>query len=132
MRNIFDQYTHPENRLTHALVSSIAQDDYLMREFIKWTTGQTIAKKETIHEIEQSLPDQMEDSEEEAIPKGLSDACIYTDHGWILIIESKVAPRVSINQLNRHINTLKSRGYTDNNIAKLSGYNRRAFCLHDA
>jgi hypothetical protein len=34
MRNLFDQYTHPENRLTHALVSSIAQDQYLLREFI--------------------------------------------------------------------------------------------------
>jgi len=47
------------------------------------------------------------------LPEGLPDACIYTDNGWILIIESKVAARVSINQLNRHINTLKRRGFTD-------------------
>ena len=133
MRNLFDQFpTHPENRLTHALVSSIAHDQYLLREFIKWTTGHTLVKKETIYVIEQSLPDQLEESEDEATRKGLPDACIYTDNGWILIIESKVAARVSVNQLNRHINTLKSRGFTDNNITKLSGYNRRAFCLHDA
>lgn len=128
MRNLFDQYTQPENRLTHALVSSIAQDQYLLREFIKWTTGHNIAKKETIHIIEQSLPDQMEESEDEATRKGLPDACIYTDNGWVLIIESKVASKVSKNQLDRHINTLTSRGFTDiqllvintdNNAAKL-------------
>ena len=82
---MLDQYTHPENRLTHALVSSIAQDQYLLREFIKWT----------------------------------------------LIIESKVAARVSVNQLNRHINTLKNRGFTDiqllvintdNKVTKLPEY----------
>ena len=61
MRNIFDQYANPENRLTHALVSSIAQDQYLLREFIKWTTGHTLVKKETIYVIEQSLPDQLEE-----------------------------------------------------------------------
>jgi hypothetical protein len=49
MRNLFDQYTHPENRLTHALVSGIDHDRYLLREFFKWTTGHTIAKKETIN-----------------------------------------------------------------------------------
>jgi hypothetical protein len=113
MRNLFDQYTQYENQITHSLVSSIAQDQYLLREFIKWTTGHTIAKKETIHVIEQSLPDQLEESEDEATRKGLPDACIYTDNVWILIIESKVAARVSVNQLNRHINTLKNRGFTD-------------------
>ena len=91
MRNLFDQYIHPENRLTHALVSSIANDQYLLREFIKWTTGNTIAKKETIHVIEQSLPDQLEESKDEASRKGLTDACAFTGDGWILIIESKVA-----------------------------------------
>ena len=84
-----------------------------MREFIKWTTGHAIARKETIYVIEQSLPDQLEESEDEASRKGLPDACIYTENGWILIIESKVAARVSVNQLNRHINTLKNRGFTD-------------------
>jgi hypothetical protein len=56
------------------------------------------------------LPDQLEESEDEASRKGLPDACIYADNGWILIIESKVAARVSVNQLNRHINTLENRG----------------------
>src|SRR3990172_110798 len=113
MRNLFDQYTHPENRLTHALVSSIAHDQYLLREFIKWIKGHTFAKKEAINVIEQSLPDELEESEDEATRKGLPDSCIYTENGWILIIESKVAARVSINQLNRHINTLKNRDCMD-------------------
>jgi len=36
MRNIFDQYTHPENRLTHALMSSLAADPELLRSFVRW------------------------------------------------------------------------------------------------
>jgi len=54
--------------VTHAPVSSIAHDRYLLREFIKWTTGRTLAKKETINVIEQSLPDQLEESGDEASP----------------------------------------------------------------
>ena len=80
--------------------------------------GHTFANKETIYIIEQSLPDQLEEplagwGLNPTLPEGLPDACIYTENGWTLVIESKVAARVSINQLNRHINTLKSRGFTD-------------------
>ena len=36
MRNIFDQYSHPENRLTHALASCLAEDRKLLRRFVGW------------------------------------------------------------------------------------------------
>ncbi len=131
MRNIFDQYTQPENKLTHALISSISQEQYLLREFIKWTTGHAFTINEKINVIEQSLPDQLEETEDEASRKGLPDACIYTENGWALIIESKVASKVSQDQLNRHVNTMKNRGFTDiqllvintdNNVTKLPEY----------
>jgi hypothetical protein len=84
MRNLFDQYTQPENRLTHALVSSLAQDDDLLREFIRWIMGRALPKKEKLTVIEQSLPSQPEESEDEASEKGLPDACVYDENGRIL------------------------------------------------
>jgi hypothetical protein len=75
MRNLFDQYIHPENRINPTL------------------------------------------------PEGLPDACIYTDNGWILIIESKVAAKVSVHQLNRHIDTLKRRDFTDIQLLVISTEN---------
>jgi hypothetical protein len=34
MRNIFDQYPQPENRVTHALVSAFHEDSDLLRSFL--------------------------------------------------------------------------------------------------
>jgi signal transduction histidine kinase/ligand-binding sensor domain-containing protein len=36
MRNIFDQYHQPENRLTHALLSSLDLDRRLLRDCLRW------------------------------------------------------------------------------------------------
>lgn len=111
MRNIFDQYSQPENKLTHSLVSSLAQDSKLLKEFLRWSVGKNVPSREKISVIEQSLPGQSEINEKEADRRGLPDACIFDDNGWILIIESKVASRLSINQLKRHYDTVVRRGY---------------------
>lgn len=103
MRHIFDQYHQPENKLTHALVSSLAQDEFLLREFIRWAVKKSIPKKTKIHVLEQSVPGQDEELKEEvAEKKGLPDAWIYTDDGWCLLIESKVESTLSLNQIERH------------------------------
>ena len=52
--------------------------------------GHTFYKKETINVIEQSLPDQLEESEDETSRKGLPDACVYTENGRILIIVAEL------------------------------------------
>ena len=36
MRNIFDQYEQPENRLTHALVTTLDQDRALLGPLLRW------------------------------------------------------------------------------------------------
>ena len=103
MRHIFDQYHQPENNLTHALVSSLAQDDSLLRDFIRWAINKSIPKKVKIHVLEQSVPGQKEELKEEvAEKKGLPDAWIYTDDGLCLLIESKVESPLSLNQIERH------------------------------
>lgn len=110
MRSLFDQYNHPENRLTHALLSTLANDRQLLNRFVRWTCGRNI--KASRAEIrEQSLAGDPPDlDEEEAERRGLPDGCISTDDGWALLIESKIEAPVSTDQLRRHARTARRRG----------------------
>jgi hypothetical protein len=112
MRHIFDQYHQPENKLTHALVSSLAQDESLLREFIQWAVKKSIQKKKKIHILEQSVPGLEELQEDLAEKKGLPDAWIYTDDGWCLLIESKIECALTSNQIERHRKRAKLKGFS--------------------
>lgn len=109
MRNLFDQYSQPENRLTHALASALKEDKKLLLSFVRWITGATPPKKLII--IEQSLPDDPEISEDDSEQRGLPDAWIYDDESWSLLIESKVSSPLKNDQLERHLRTAERRGY---------------------
>src|SRR5579885_2106767 len=112
MRNLFDQYDQPENRLTHALVSSLASDPVLLRRFIKWATGQK-APTSQLSIVEQSLPGDEEPQEEEADRRGLPDGWIFDDNGWCLVVESKIESALYRDQLDRHHRTAERRGFSD-------------------
>lgn len=120
MRNIFDQYSQVENRVTHALASSLASDGALLRRFVAWATGGK-APPGQLEILEQSLPGERLDlSEEESERRGLPDACILAPGGWALIIESKVAAKVNTDQLRRHLRTAERRGLTDCHLLLLT------------
>ena len=36
LRNVFDQFSQPENRLTHALVCTLSNERALIRPFLRW------------------------------------------------------------------------------------------------
>jgi hypothetical protein len=36
MRNLFDQYNQPENRLSHALAVCLSEDRRLLTRFLRW------------------------------------------------------------------------------------------------
>jgi len=109
MRNIFDQYSQPENRLTHSLVSALAEDKKLLRQFVRWITGSAPPKSLLIDE--QSLPGDPEISENESESRGLPDAWIHDNESWSLLIESKVSSPLKNDQLIRHLRTAERRGY---------------------
>lgn len=111
MRNIFDQYSQPENRLTHALVCALSEDRRLLRHFIRWVTEK--AAPRDIEIIEQRLPGEPELGEDESGRRGLPDAWIYDDSNWSLLIESKVSATLKNDQLRRHHNTALRRGFDD-------------------
>ena len=120
MRNLFDQYTQPENRLTHALLSCLAADARLLERFVQWSTGDR-AKRRYLKVFEQSLPgDPIEISEDEARQRGLPDGCICDGTGWALLLENKIASQIKADQLRRHINTAARRGLTDCRLLVLS------------
>jgi len=111
MRNVFDQYTQPENRLTHALVSALSEDRRLLRLFVRWATRQRIGRTVPLEIIEQSLPGERVAAETDAAKRGLPDACIYRNNDWVLLIESKVASPLRTEQLQRHFRTASRRGF---------------------
>ena len=92
MRHIFDQYGHPENRLTHALVSCLREDSTLLCQFVNWATGEP-PPTPRLEIVEQTCPGEQEpqDESEAATRRGLPDGWVYDlDIGWGLIIESKI------------------------------------------
>lgn len=120
MRNVFDQYAQPENRLTHALLSSLEADRALLRRFVSWGAGKE-ARGRRLEVFEQSLPgDPIELAEEEADRRGLPDGCITDGSAWALLIESKVAAPIKVDQLQRHVRTAARRGLHDCAVLLLS------------
>ena len=112
MRNLFDQYDGPENRLTHALACCLAEDRKLLARFVKWATGEAAPSPRRLEVMEQQLPGDPESSEEEAGRRGLPDACIHDGESWCLIIENKVKSELRVGQLRRHQRTVARRGFT--------------------
>jgi hypothetical protein len=118
MRNVFDQYTQRENRITHALVTALGEDPKLLRDFVRWTTGRT-APTRKLHIVEQRLPGEPELTEEDAERRGLPDAWIYSDNAWCLLIESKIAASLTKDQLRRHRQTAMRRGFEEITVLAL-------------
>ncbi len=120
MRNIFDQYGQQENRLTHALASTLKEDPKVMRQFLQWVlgTGKSIPKHLGI--VEQRLPGEEEPQTEQEIEKrGLPDTWIHDGENWSVIIESKIAAPLQRNQLQRHLRMAEARGFTNIHLIAL-------------
>jgi hypothetical protein len=111
VRNLFDQYTQPENRLTHALAVCLYEDRSLLCEFIEWLGVELGARANNLEITEQNLPGEPPAAEEDADRRGLPDIVIHDGFRWCLLIESKVQARLSEDQLTRHERTLRRRGF---------------------
>ena len=119
MRNVFDQYDQPENRLTHALVSTLENDKSLLRHFLRWLKSRNIPSLKSIHISQQQVPGQEEEYEKEG-QDGLPDACFYDDEGWAVLIESKVQAKISLPQLKRHSRTAARYDYENAKVVLIS------------
>ena len=119
MRNIFDQYDQPENRITHALMTALNEDETLLRAFLKDIARQTPPKKKgSLRISEQSYPGRVaseESNEAEVEKRGIPDAWITAGDNWCLIIENKVLGTTSADQLRRHLATAQRFGFVQPN-----------------
>jgi hypothetical protein len=119
MRNVFDQYNQPENRLTHAMVCTLSKDRRLIGPFVNWLGIGSVPAVEGLRLVEQQIPG-ISVSGEEIEAKGLPDACLYDDEGWALLFESKVQAAISIDQLERHLKTAVHHGYENANVVLIA------------
>lgn len=111
MRNLFDQYSQPENRLTHALASVLHYDRGLLRSFLAAFGPKKPPAALSLTVTEQSLPGRPDYGADRKEPQGLPDALIYDEQGWALIIESKVNDVLTKDQLRRHGRTVEKCGF---------------------
>jgi len=119
MRNVFDQYSQPENRLTHALVTALFEDRSLLRPFARWAGAAAIPPVKRLHVTEQQIPGvPVSGDEDEA--RGLPDASIYDHDCWLLMIESKVQAGLERDQLRRHLRTAQRHGFESPHLLVLS------------
>jgi len=122
MRNVFDQYSQPENRLTHALMVALAQDPRLARAFLLDLADVRFPRASKITLTEQKLPGQPEPTEDEAERRGLPDGCIVDDEGLCVAIEAKVESDFTAPQIERHRRTLERAGYPQSLIIGITGH----------
>lgn len=112
MRNIFDQYSQPENRITHALLTVVNEDrkllDAFLRELVK-VIPPTDAAKLSISE--QQFPGEEEPIIDETERRGIPDGWIFDDEGWCVFIETKVLATLTADQLIRHYRSAARRGF---------------------
>ncbi|MBI5763332.1 MAG: PD-(D/E)XK nuclease family protein [Planctomycetes bacterium] len=111
MRNLFDQYNQPENRLSHALAVCLNEDRAMLREFVQWIGVSCPATGSKLSVAEQSLPGDPPDTEEDSERRGLPDIVIHDGESWCIFIESKIQARLTTGQLIRHAKTLTKRGF---------------------
>ena len=91
VRNVFDQYKQPENRLTHSLATVLHEDTALLKSFLATFGPKPHPPVRELNVIEQSLPGIPELARSETLSQGLPDAVIFSDEGWALIIECKIS-----------------------------------------
>lgn len=114
MRNIFHQYSQPENRVTHALMTSLHADRRLLGKFL----GELVEVKSPIDSkklqvLEQVYPGGTEGEEFEVERRGIPDGWIFDDDGWCVFVESKIQMALTSDQLQRHRKTAERLGFID-------------------
>ena len=112
MRNIFDQYSQPENKLTHSLVSCLYEDKHLLNSFLKNFCPNFFDQTSNLKIEQQTVPGEQYLTDDENERKGLPDAVIYSEEKC-LILESKISSRLARDQLIRHERTVSRRGFND-------------------
>ena len=110
MRNIFDSYSKNEDKLTHALFSTLNSDKDLLDSFMKDICGLS-AKTGKLSVSVQSYPSARAYTNTEIKRRSLPDAWIYDSKGFAMVFESKITDSLTQRQLDDHQRTTEIRGF---------------------
>ena len=116
MRNIFDQYVQPENRVTHAFVTALNQDRRLLGLFLRELVNvKAPTPPEKLSVLEQQFPGETGEPPEtdDDQRKGIPDGWIFDEEGWCVFLECKVISPFWADQLTRHRRTAERLGFRD-------------------
>jgi hypothetical protein len=113
LRNIFDQYSQNENRLTHAFASILHHDPKLKSDFLQKFLGLSKTKAKACKISVQAYPDGPPLDLSEVTEKGIPDIWFYDDDGWCAVVECKITADLNLNQVERHVRTALKRGYDE-------------------
>jgi hypothetical protein len=114
LRNIFDQYSQPENRVTHALMTALNEDRKLLGLFLRdLVKVKPPCDPHKLTVLEQQYPGEEEPSEEDLERRGIPDGWIFDGEGWCVFIESKVIAKLGTDQITRHRRTAERRGFNE-------------------
>jgi len=124
-RNLFDQYSHAENRLTHALLCALTFERKLLSTFLRQYVRGVKFERKLLKVSEQTFPEISEPTTDLEIRKSLPDGIIFESavHGkndekrHALIIESKITTRLTNDQLRRHTDGVRSKGFLVSGLA---------------
>jgi hypothetical protein len=113
VRNIFDQYSQPENRVTHALMTALDCDRALLGRFLnELVKVHPPSPSETLSVLEQQFPWAGEPSEEDLDRRGIPDGWICDEESaWCVFIETKVTAPLRAAQVRSHQVTAAQRGF---------------------
>ena len=112
MRNVIEQYSQAENQLTHALFSTLEHDRNLLVSFLTnvcFVTPPTNVSALKISVQQYPFAQRYTDAEIDA--RNLPDAWVYSDDGWGLVFEAKIAATLTQSQLNGHRRVAIKRGF---------------------
>jgi hypothetical protein len=107
VRNLFDQYSQEENRLTNALLQIFRRNPQIVRKFLRSARVALPPKDADLSLSCLYLPGEMPPlsaNEDDLMRRGYPDAWIYAqDFSWVVAIESKLTVPLTTDQLYRHI-----------------------------
>lgn len=118
MRNVFDQYETAENKLTHALGVTLAEDVVLVRRFLAFCGIRPPGRRVEITVSEQSSGGQPRKSKKRA--PSIPDLAITAGDDFCVLVESKVEASVSVDQIKRHRASAERAGFTSPRIVLLT------------
>lgn len=118
MRNVFDQYSQSENRLTHAFFTALDKDRKLLASFLNFLGISAPKRSSKLGISVQKYPFEAELTETELQKRGIPDAWIF-DEDWAVVFEVKITASLAISQIRRHRQSAVKRGFDNHHMVAI-------------